>query len=93
MEQKKFEQKPDSGALFATQSKANDKSPDYYGTIAINIKDMTNVVVENGLHIYKLSGWKNTAPSGTTYLALQASRYVPKNAAPAASEEDEDVPF
>ena len=34
-----FVQKPDKGTLKATQTKYNDKSPDYYGDIHVNLKD------------------------------------------------------
>lgn len=70
----KFEQKPDSGRLMAAQSKRSEKSPDYWGEIAINIKDLTNVTVENGLHIIKLSGWKKKSKTGATYLSLSVNR-------------------
>ena len=68
---KPFETRPDSGNLFAEPVKKTTLSPDYSGTIALNLKDMTNIKTENGLTIIKLSGWKNVSPtSGKTYLAL-----------------------
>ena len=84
-----FEQKPDSGRLMAAQSKKSEKSPDYWGEVAINLKDMSNVTVENGLHIFKLSGWKKKSKAGATYLSLSVSRMA-KDAAPAKKQEDED---
>lgn len=84
-----FEQKPDSGRLMAAQSKKSEKSPDYWGEVAINLKDMSNVTVENGLHIFKLSGWKKKSKAGATYLSLSVSR-MSKDAAPAKKQEDED---
>jgi hypothetical protein len=84
-----FEQKPDSGRLMAAQSKKSEKSPDYWGEVAINLKDMSNVTVENGLHIFKLSGWKKKSKAGATYLSLSVSRMT-KDAAPAKKQEDED---
>lgn len=84
-----FEQKPDSGRLMAAQSKRSEKSPDYWGEIAINLKDMNNVTVENGLHIFKLSGWKKKSKAGATYLSLSIGRMT-KDAAPARKQEEED---
>lgn len=91
----KFEKKADSGALMATMSKKDERSPDYWGEIAINPKDLTAVTVENGLHVYKISGWKKTSKSGSTYLSVAINRWVPEGSARPASQEaeDEDVPF
>jgi hypothetical protein len=90
-----FKQYPDAGNLHATLSKKTEKSPDYFGEIAINLKDMTNVRVEDGLTIFKLSGWKrHSKTSGKTYLALSVSRFVAEgSASPKAQDKDEDVPF
>lgn len=83
-----FEQKPDSGRLMAAQSKKSEKSPDYWGEIAINPKDMSNVTIENGLYIYKLSGWKKKSKAGATYLSLSVGRMTRE--APKKQEDDFD---
>jgi len=96
-----YEAKPDTGSLFATQSKKTPKSPDYWGTIAINMKDLTNVKTENGLTVVKLSGWKKVAKTGKTYLSLAVDRYVPQqqggvrqeNQAQEFPADDSDIPF
>ena len=91
-----FKQRADSGMLNASASKRSEKSPDYFGEIAINLKDMTNVRVEDGLTIVKLNGWKKIAKSGKTYLSLGVNRYVPEGQQPAAPVNDlpdEDIPF
>ena len=49
-----FKAYPDGGQLFASPTKTNPKSADYFGEIAINLKDMTAVRVEDGLTIFKL---------------------------------------
>jgi hypothetical protein len=99
---KPFETRPDSGNLFAEPVKKTPQSPDYSGTIAINLKDMTAIKVENGLTIIKISGWKNVSQTtGKTYLALKVSRFVPEeqggtrheNQAQSFPEDDKDVPF
>jgi hypothetical protein len=93
-----FEQNPDSGRLMATSVKKTPKSPDYWGEIAIDPSDLTNVQVVNGLHIYKLSGWKKTSKAGAIYLSVSVNRYIPegtvsKPAKPAKSDMDDDIPF
>jgi len=96
-----FETRPDTGSLFAEQSKKNPKSPDYSGTIAINLKDLTAIKTENGLTIIKLSGWKNVGKSGKTYLSLAVNRFVPQqqggvrqeNQAQDFPADDSEIPF
>jgi hypothetical protein len=96
-----YETKPDTGSLFATQSKKTPKSPDYWGTVAINLKDLTNVKTENGLTVVKLSGWKKVAKNGKTYLSLAVDRWVPEqqggtrqeNQAQQFPADDSDIPF
>lgn len=85
-----FEQKPDSGRLMAAQSKKSEKSPDYWGEIAINPKDMSNVTVENGLCVYKISGWKKKSKAGATYLSLSVNRMTREVAATPKKEDDFD---
>jgi hypothetical protein len=91
-----FKPKADFGNMFATPSKRTEKSPDYFGEIAINPKDLTNIRVEDGLHIIKINGWKRVAKSGKTYLSISVDRFVPENkgVAPQTSTiPDEDIPF
>jgi len=99
---KSFETRPDSGNLFAEPVKKTAQSPDYSGTIALNLKDLTAIKTENGLTIVKLSGWKNVSPtSGKTYLALKVNRFVPEeqgapryeNQAQDFPADDKDIPF
>jgi hypothetical protein len=90
-----FEQRPDSGRLMAAQSKRSEKAPDYWGELAINIKDLTNAQVEQGFVTFKLSGWKKQSKSGVTYLSLAVDRRVPQEETrkPAQRQDDDDVPF
>jgi hypothetical protein len=91
-----FKPRADSGNLFSSQSKRSEKSPDYFGEVVINPKDMTNVRTEDGLHIFKINGWKRTAKSGKTYLSLAVDRFVPDNKGVAPQTHtipDEDIPF
>jgi hypothetical protein len=99
---KPFETRPDTGSMFATQSKKTAKSPDYWGTIAINLKDLTNVKTENGLTVIKLSGWKQVSKTnGKTYLSLAVDRWIPEQQGGTRQEDqaqefpadDKDIPF
>ena len=92
----------DSGNLFAEVSKKQTKSPDYTGTLAINLKDLTGIKTENGLTIVKLSGWKTVSPkTGKIYLSLKVNRFVPQeqgatryeNQAQQFPADDSDIPF
>lgn len=91
-----FEHRKDSGRLMASQSKRNEKSPDYWGEIAIDVKDMTKVQkTEDGYYVFKINGWKRKTKTGTTYLSIAVDRYIPKSEGQPSrkDEDDEDVPF
>jgi len=90
-----FEHRKDSGRLMASQSKKSEKSPDYWGEIAIDVKDMTKVQVENGLYVFRLNGWKKKSKAGVTYLSLAVDRWLPKEEASRKDEpeDDSDIPF
>lgn len=88
MSERVFERKPDSGQLNASKSKKTEKSPDYWGEIAININDMTNVTEENGFLVFKISGWKKVSKAGTTYLSLAVNRMAPEGYQRATKEDD-----
>lgn len=93
---------PDGGSLRASQTKKGPKSPDYWGDIAINLKDLTNVKTVDGLTVVKLSGWKKVDKQGKTYLSIAVDRFVPntqsgsvrqENQAQQFAEDDSDIPF
>lgn len=93
---------PDSGSLRASTTKKGPKSPDYWGNIAINLKDMTNIKNEDGLTVVKLSGWKKVDKQGKTYLSISVDRFVPEQKSGGYSRQetrqedsfgDDDVPF
>jgi hypothetical protein len=97
---KPYESKPypDSGKLTASKVKKHEKASDYFGEIAIDLKNMKGVDVVDGLHIFKLSGWKKVSKAGNTFLSLSINHYVPEDKgntvpmskrAPAQQEEDE----
>lgn len=95
-----FKPYPDAGSLRSSQSKKGPKSPDYWGNIAINLKDMTNLHIEDGLTIVKLSGWKKVGSDGKTYLSIAVDRFVPEmqKSSPTHQRQsndfgDDDIPF
>lgn len=99
-EKTEYKPYPDSGTLRASSIKKGPKSPDYWGNIAINLKDLTNVKTEDGLTVVKLSGWKKVDKQGKTYLSIAVDRFVPEQKGYTRQEtrqendvNDDDVPF
>lgn len=87
-----FEHRKDSGRLMASQSKRTEKSPDYWGEIAIDIKDMTKVQkTEDGLYVFKINGWKKKSRAGVTYLSLGVDRFIPKEEGRQQMKKDDDL--
>jgi hypothetical protein len=87
-----FQHKKDSGRLMASLSKKHEKSPDYWGEIAIDVKDLTKVEkTPDGLLVFRLNGWKKRSKTGASFLSLSIDRWLPKGRG--ASQQDEDVPF
>ena len=99
MSDKEFTEYPDSGSLKASTVKKSESSPDYWGTIAIDLSNTTAVKVVDGLSVFKISGWKKRNKEGQTYLSLSINRYVPEHNAIAERKllnsfgQDENVPF
>jgi hypothetical protein len=98
MSDKQYKPYPDSGSLRASQTKKGPKSPDYWGNISINLKDLTNIQTVDGLTVIKLSGWKKQDSQGRTYLSIAVDRFVPEQkGAPRPQTKDDDldgdVPF
>jgi hypothetical protein len=97
---KPYEYKPykDSGDLRAAQTKTGPKSPDYFGNLSINLKDMTAIKTVDGLTVLKLSGWKKVDTQGKTYLSLAVDRFVPqaqsdRQEKQSFPDDDQDIPF
>ena len=98
MSDKEYKPYPDSGSLRSSSTKKGPKSPDYWGNIAINLKDMTNIQTVDGLTVIKLSGWKKQDSQGRTYLSIAVDRFVPEQkGAPVRqtqkSDDSDDFPF
>jgi len=96
-----YKPKADTGTLRAQGSKKTTNSPDYWGDIRVNLKDMTAVTIEDGCHVIKLSGWKKIDKNGKVYLSLGVNRFVPLAESGAIRHEDQrqdfpsddDIPF
>ena len=95
-----YQPKPDTGTLRAQGSKKTANSPDYWGDLRINLKDLTAIKIEDGCHVIKLSGWKKIDKSGKVYLSIGVNRFVPQAEAGTVRQEDvrqdfpdEDIPF
>jgi hypothetical protein len=94
--EKKFEKRPNSGALFAVKSKKNPNQPDYRGDLLI---DLSAFEVVNNQITVSLSGWKKPMSGGSTFLSLQAQKpYVAEGQQTQQQQSnsggmDDDIPF
>lgn len=91
-----MEKRIDSGSLLAVKSKKSEKSPDYFGSITVNLEDLTKIEKDGDVYTIKLSGWKRRSKTGEVYLSLAVDRWIPKGAAQPSKKndfDDEEVPF
>jgi hypothetical protein len=97
---KPYEPKPNTGSLFVNKEKLQPLSPDYQGTILL---DMSTVKVKDGMATIKIGGWKKVAKSGMTYLSLSVDTWQPdpnykkqeqpRQRAASIADADDDIPF
>jgi hypothetical protein len=86
-----YEQKDNTGSLFANQEKRSENFPDYSGSVRIEGSD------------WWISGWKKTSKDGKTFLSLSVKRKDGTSARPSADKPkasgspfddlDDSVPF
>jgi hypothetical protein len=62
-DKKTYKPYPDSGSLRASATKKSPKSPDYWGNIAINLSDTTNVRTEDGLTMSRSTAGRRLMPA------------------------------
>jgi hypothetical protein len=90
---------PNSGALFATKTKYNPKSPDIDGSISIErslLKQMLDESSEDDI-VIKLSGWNQKGAKGD-FLSIKVNTFKPKPQdnpyqTTRAPVDDSDIPF
>ncbi|KPK22220.1 MAG: hypothetical protein AMK69_20275 [Nitrospira bacterium SG8_3] len=92
-----YQPKPNSGTLFANKTKQKPNSPDYSGTVLI---DMNSIPAGDGLVTLRIAGWKKQGKSGSTFLSLalslpqeQQSRSEASPASTSLADMEDDVPF
>jgi hypothetical protein len=94
-----FKPKADFGSLNATLNKNNADSPDYWGEVRVNMKDLTGIATVDGMTIVRISGWKKIDKNGKTYLSLAVNRWVPEVSPEPQPQRhaddfgDQDIPF
>ena len=96
----KFKENPNFGKLFSNPTKLKPNSPDYSGSIMIDVRSL-NVV--DGIAEVKLVGWKKEANTGRKYLSLMVSKpmeselpnksYTTRTPAKNLEDMDNDIPF
>jgi hypothetical protein len=89
-----YEQRPNSGTFFPNKSKPKPMSPDYSGTLLI---DLNAFRAEGNVITVRLSGWKKQGPKGT-FLSLAASAPMERQqssqvAVQSLEDLDDDIPF
>lgn len=87
--EKKFEVRPNTGALFAVKVKVNPLQPDYRGDLLINL---SHYEIVDGQITVSLSGWKKPFTGGT-FLSLQAQKPYSKDTSFKQGDGNEEIPF
>ena len=96
-----YQQKPNTGTLFANTSKQSDKHPDRRGQIHLSREFLEKMMQQTGeLVVMDISAWENVSANGMEYLGLSIQAPYVKQAKPepkpkteAPPEDDSDIPF
>jgi len=82
-----FEQKPNSGALFANTNKKAENHPDIRGDIYVARELIAEIAKKNPSPLIKLSlsVWKRESQAGNKYMSISVSEPYEKPDAPAKS--------
>ena len=84
-----YEVRPNTGSLHISSQKRTEKSPDFFGTIAID-REYAKILLEQSddeTIAVKLSAWKRESKTGNKFLSLAVDTYV-KDAAPKSTDKD-----
>ena len=84
---------PNTGALFTSTNKRNDRAPDMFGDIKIEVELLKQLMSkqEDGIVTIKLDGWKKKDKQGKTYLSLAVNRFVPENRGDQSRRQEDDM--
>lgn len=83
MAQNTWQDRPNTGSLFAQQEKRSENAPDYTGNIIVGDEVVDHIKKSGGMVKLRIAGWKKTAKTGNVYLSLSVSLDTPKQATPA----------
>jgi hypothetical protein len=73
---------PNTGGLWKTKEKRNEKSPDMWGELKLDPDYLRELIAEsNGLVVLKVDGWKRTTTAGNTFLSLKVNTWKPEGQA------------
>jgi hypothetical protein len=87
---KPFEVRPNTGSLFAKDIKKTPESPDYMGTLKIDVRSL-NVV--NGIADVTLFGRKKETKNGSMFLSLSIANKMDQQQPRRQEQRDEQDPF
>jgi uncharacterized protein (DUF736 family) len=101
-----YQQKPNTGSLFANTSKQSDKHPDRRGQIHLSREFLEKMMQQTGdLVVMDISAWENVSASGMEYLGLSIQAPYVKQAKPEPEpkpkprpepellDDDSEIPF
>ena len=79
-----FVQKPNMGSMFLSKSKKTEKSPDFYGSIHVDLDYLKQLITDRNdtLIEIKLSAWKKATKNGDPWLSMAVDTFK-REAAPA----------
>lgn len=72
-----FVQKPNMGSMFLSKSKKTEKSPDFYGSISVDLDYLKQLIADRNSTLIeiKLSAWKRATKNGDPWLSLAVDTF------------------
>lgn len=79
---------PNTGALFTSTNKRNDRAPDMFGDIKIEVELLKQLMSkqEDGIVTIKLDGWKKKDKNGNALVSMKVNTFEKREQA--QSEKD-----